>query len=559
MKSMRLPLVASVMGLFCAAPSFAGSATPDDPRHVAREVARDVLELTGSEKLLIDRPDRDRPRHPITLPLFGRPLTLGARYTLQTRYDEDKMLDFDYLDLDNKDIDGDGDENEIEDEARGQSPRDDQLRINHGLQVDLFYPVTPDIGLYTEWKLFRRDVVWARNADEPKEWIFERGESWLYLGNLFETPFGLQIGRQRYFDQREWWWEEDLDSIRLRFDVDRFHAEVAVAQELLPVELDHERVEPDQKKVLRIFGSAKWRVWRRHDISFFALHQIDDSSHQSLVVNEPDPTLLCVPEDEIPPNLPPEAVESFRSGCPDPPPTVGFEDDSDATLTWLGGSLAGRHRVKRWGKFQYWLQAAGVFGRERYTDYSGPTGSRSVGAIDKHDVSGWGLDLGGVWALDLAAKPYFTINYAIGSGDREMSRQHDTGFRQTGLQDNSERLQGVVSLGYYGELLDPELSNLQIVSLGLGFRFLRRSSLDFVYHHFRQIEPAPFLRDAGFNRDPNGLDRDIGQEWDVIVGIEEWERIELRLVGSIFRPGKAFRPESGELSFLTSLRIRLNF
>ena len=80
-----------------------------------------------------------------------------------------------------------------------------------------------------------------------------------------------------------------------------------------------------------------------------------------------------------------------------------------------------------------------------------------------------------------------------------------------------------------------------------------------MYHYYRQVKAAPFMHDAGFKRDPVGLDLDIGQEWDVIVGIEEWEPVEFKLVGSIFRPGRAFRPEDGKLSYLLSFRVRANF
>ena len=140
-----------------------------------------------------------------------------------------------------------------------------------------------------------------------------------------------------------------------------------------------------------------------------------------------------------------------------------------------------------------------------------------------------------------------------------MQESSDTGFRQTGLQDNKDSYRGVVSLRYYGELLDPELSNLHIVTAGLGFRFLSKSSIDLVYHLYRQPHAAPFLRDADVKRDPDGVHKAIGQEWDVIIGIEEWRRFEIKFVGAIFRAGKAFDPEAGKLSYLTSLRLRLNF
>jgi len=140
-----------------------------------------------------------------------------------------------------------------------------------------------------------------------------------------------------------------------------------------------------------------------------------------------------------------------------------------------------------------------------------------------------------------------------------MQEFRDTGFRQTGMQDNNDRFRGVASFRYYGELLDPNLSNLHVLTTGVGLRFLKKSSIDFVYHWYRQAYPAPFMHDVKFKRDPAGLSPDIGQEWDLILGIEEMDRFEFKIVGSIFRPGDAFAPEEGDLSYLVSFRFRFNF
>jgi len=551
-------LVASPLHVAAAA-SDTGGERPADPRREARRLALERDPLTSREKSLIERPDRNRPEHPLAFPVFGRPLTIGGRYSLVTRYEDERLQDFDFFDPDNRDVDGDGNTTEIEDAARGQVPDDDQLRVNQSLQFDLFYPFTEHSSVYFEGVIFWRNLVWAENAPANDEWLFERAESWLYLGNLFDSPFSLQAGRQRFFDEREWWWDDDLDAVRLRADFQSFHAEIAVAEQLLPIELGEFSIDPEDRDVLQLLGAATWQWSEKHRLGLFALHRRDHSSRQPLIVGEPDPDLPCVPEDEFPPGLPEEAKDFFRSGCAPPPPTVGFEDESDADLTWFGLSASGAFRLGPPGKLRYWLDAAGVFGRETYTDYSGPSGSRSVGVVDRHRVSGAGLDFGLTWETPLPARPSLTLGYAFGSGKSGMREERDRGFRQTGLQDNNDKFRGVASFRYYGELLDPELANLHVMTAGLGFRFLRRSSVDFVYHLYRQAHAAPFLRDANVRRDPDGGHTAIGQEWDVIVGIEEWRRFELKLVGAIFRAGKAFAPDSGKLSYLTSLRLRLNF
>ncbi len=531
----------------------AGSTTeeaprPPDPRREARKAATERLKLTRPEEILIKRPDRERPKKQLIVPLFGRPLMLGGRYTLLPRYEGSKLLDFDYLDLDNNDIDEDGDFDEIEDVARGLSPQDDQWRINQGLQTDLFYGYSDQASVYLEMKFFWRNLVSSDTVVTGDDWLVERGEMWFYLGDLFDSPFGLQVGRQRYFDSREWWWDQDLDSVRFRFDLEKVHAEIAVAHELFPVVLNRGGIEPEDNDVVHVLASASWAWARGQEVGLFALNRTDYSNQQPVDTQCADPS-------ELPPPgvLSPEDYASYFTGC------VAYEDDSDEDLTWLGVSAEGRWKIPKYGRINYWFEAGGVFGTETYTDYTGETGARKVSAIDTHDVSGGGIDIGGTWILPGQTSPSITLGYAYGSGDAGMTELHDTGFRQTGFQDNTDRFRGVASFRYYGELLDPELSNLSIVTTGFGFRFLKKSSIDFLYHRYRQAHAAPFMRDVGFKRDPLGLSPDVGQEWDMILGIEDWNPFEFKIVGSIFRSGAAFGPEKGDLSYLFAFRFRYNF
>ena len=112
---------------------------------------------------------------------------------------------------------------------------------------------------------------------------------------------------------------------------------------------------------------------------------------------------------------------------------------------------------------------------------------------------------------------------------------------------------------YYGELLDPELSNLRIATASVGFRFLDESSVEFLYHFYKQVDATTFLRDALIKRAPTGRSHSIGQESDVAIGIEEWEHLELELIGAAFRAGAAYGREGGEWSYLTALKLKLNY
>ena len=142
------------------------------------------------------------------------------------------------------------------------------------------------------------------------------------------------------------------------------------------MELDESSIDPEDKKVLQILGNVQWEWARRHRIAVYALYRYDYSSEQpvkgpSRCVSTEDLDAGMVPEDSRP---------FFRSDC------VDFEDESDEDLAWFGVSASGRWKARGAGRVYYWLEAAGVAGKETFTDYAGPNGSRYVSSRDRHNV-----------------------------------------------------------------------------------------------------------------------------------------------------------------------------
>jgi alginate production protein len=173
-------------------------------------------------------------------------------------------------------------------------------------------------------------------------------------------------------------------------------------------------------------------------------------------------------------------------------------------------------------------------------------------ATDRRDVRGVGFDVGITkTSKTLPLVPYFTAAVAYGSGDDGSGT--DTAFRQTGLQGNSDRFGGVTSLNYYGEVLDPELSNLGIVTLGLGVRPTPHSSIDLVYHRYHQTRTESGFRYVAIDEDPNGESHHVGDELDLVFGSREIERLDFSLSTGIFLPGAAF--EQRDPAFSAKLEI----
>ncbi len=189
----------------------------------------------------------------------------------------------------------------------------------------------------------------------------------------------------------------------------------------------------------------------------------------------------------------------------------------------------------------YWLDAAYVGGRD---------GSKKI--------KGFGLDAGFTYTFDLPLRPGIAFGYAFGTGDSDTTDRVDNSFRQSGLQYNSDKLTGVTWFKYYGELFDPELSNLSILTSGVGIRPTRKSSLECVYHYYLQDEASNTIRDSDLDAKPTGLSKRLGSEIDLIVGYREIRDVNLALKLGYFMPGAAFA-DGADNSFLANFKIQFNF
>jgi alginate production protein len=344
----------------------------------------------------------------------------------------------------------------------------------------------------------------------------ERGELWLYSEDLFGSRLDLDLGRLHFEDDRRFWWDEDLDAVRLAYELPSAEITLAVAQELAPERSDSDGIDPENDQVLRLIGEASWDLGPGHAAEVFLLHQWDHS----------------------------------------PAGGADADDPSDAQLTWWGARLLGIFDLGAAGLLGYWLDTALVRGEERLIgspdDDSPPDGVR-------RDVSGWALDAGLDWILPIAWEPRLYAGYARGSGDPTPESETDSAFRQTGLETNEAGFGGVERFPHYGVLLDPELSNLGVVMVGTGLSLLRSSSLDLVYHAYRLVEPAAALRDARLEASLTGRQRALGEEIDLVLAVEEWERYEFDLIGSAFRAGPAFGEAQGRWSYAAFLALRMAF
>jgi alginate production protein len=198
-------------------------------------------------------------------------------------------------------------------------------------------------------------------------------------------------------------------------------------------------------------------------------------------------------------------------------------------------------------RLNYWIQSAMVRG----TDSS-------------QRIRGEAVDVGLTYVFSKNIGPSITVAYAYGSGDADPNDSVDTAFRQTGYQGNSDSFNGVARLKYYGEILDPQLTNLMIFTGGAGYKPSRRSSLDLVYHYYLRDFSSTSIPRAGLsNVGQTGTDKHLGEEIDLIIGYQEIAQLDTRLIFGLFLPGKAFdepvRAGARDPAFSASILIRYNF
>ena len=191
---------------------------------------------------------------------------------------------------------------------------------------------------------------------------------------------------------------------------------------------------------------------------------------------------------------------------------------------------------------KYWLQTAAVRGSDG--------GQR---------IRGEAVDVGLTQVFDRVWEPSLTIGYAYGTGDSNPNDKVDARFRQTGFQGNSDKFNGVARFKYYGEVLDPRLTNLMVFTGAVGIKPFEKTSFDLVYHYYLQDHASTSIRGANLSTDPTGLSKHVGNEVDLVVGYQGISHLQTKFVLGYFFPGKAFAETWHDGAFLASILLRYNF
>ncbi|MFY9270356.1 MAG: alginate export family protein [Candidatus Manganitrophaceae bacterium] len=342
---------------------------------------------------------------------------------------------------------------------------------------------------------FSRADMLTASGDRENPFELRIQQAFLRFKGWMGDRLSIQIGRQRFRNSREWVYDDQLDAARAVYRYSDLEITVAVGQSgLFREDLLNESRETPAKRVNDALLYGRYRLGEKKEMAAYALLRDDRSAGSRLFF-------------------------------------YGLHADGE-----MGGEQAGVGA----GRLEYWLELAQVRGTER-----------------GKEIRGVGFDLGGTYSLKRPWRPSLTLGYAFGSGGNP-EEGGDRGFRQTGLQDNQDKWNGVTRFKYYGELFDPELSNLSIFTGGVGIRLTQKSSLDLIYHSYWQHRASGRIREAAIGMEPTGLHRRLGSEIDLVAGYREIPDLNLECTVGVFFPGAAF-PSNAENALLAQLKLRLFF
>ncbi len=336
---------------------------------------------------------------------------------------------------------------------------------------------------------------------------FEVRELYLENKQLFtDLPIGVLGGRKEFRDDRGWWYDNLLDVAQLQFNSTLLNAKLSFGGRIV----DERVVSEDQNIGFEdsqfIIAHIDYQFHYRHHFQSYAIHQQDDFSNNAIGTVVDNATNVA----------------------------------SELDLLWVGFRFNGLFSLADKSKLNYWVDFSTVNGSERnFNRVDVSTNQQVISSIRNVDISfGYGMDLGTSWQ-SVDDKWGLAVNYAIGSGDSSDSDRQSS-FRQPTIANNRGRILGDSRVRIYGELLRPELANIQLVNVTTGYRINDVFWLQGSYFHYWQVQADQRLNASVLSISPNGKNKEIGNEIDLTL-ITLWKksfRSQLTLSG--FRSGDAF-------------------
>lgn len=381
-----------------------------------------------------------------------------------------------------------------------------------------------DLTLFAEGRGYRNFSDIGSTQDEEtgaintNDAFVELRQAWVQM----DDPFGLinwnvQLGRQRLSEPYNFWWNRDLDLARVNFDYTLLKGFVAAGEDTVSYRSGPQAFLEDDKDRARVMAQASFQWTGGHYVEGRFLHEQDYSGLENIG--------SVIDTDKL--------------------------DSEDAKLSWLGVRFRGDVISLLDLPFHYRVDAVGVTGSvEGLTTASAGVGRRSVTGHTDTDVRGYAFDAEGVFETALPGRPSFLFGYAFGSGDDDSSDGTDHAFRQSGLHGNSSRAATMEHLRYqYGDVLNPDLSNLHILSAGVILPVLSASDTSLTYRYYQLVDAEGAVTGDQIDADLDGHSNHLGQALDLTVNFRLGDELHLtgpllgtsvRVTAGAFRAGDAY-------------------
>lgn len=404
---------------------------------------------------------------------------------------------------------------ELDNLTFGDDPDQDELVTEeYEFEFYLEYQATDQRFYYFGGSLLDETEEVEPNGERETVSGFERGEMGVgySFGDAIESE--VRIGRREYLSASDWW-DEDLDSVSLESRFGNFETLVAIAEEQAKEVSDMDRIDPEMKDVRRILASFDWQFADGQLLQFYYLDQEDGSSSYK--------DGQFVDEDKI--------------------------DEEDADLTWSGVNYLGWFENEKLGEFEVELAWARVSGRETVFDFNDPAGGQAdVDVTTRQRVSGDASGVRLAWTPAAFDDIRFIVGQARSSGDKTEDDGVDDSFRQTGLQGDSE---------IFGELYQPELSNLIVNTIGIEFS-LNYLDIGLFRHDYEQDEAADEMRDVAIDVDTEGSSKSLGSEIDLVLTFDVYG-VEVEAIFVEFEAGDGYGQFSDESSQFWQIELTYLF
>lgn len=360
----------------------------------------------------------------------------------------------------------------------------DGTRLELSLEISRYFEIQDWwlIGTEINAEVDRIDAGLGHRVENQQ--FIELEQLWAGWSSADSWLESIRIGRFAIEDDRHWWWDENVNGISSSFSLGDSSLSLIAASADKSPSTDDRVVDEEDRSILWGLAQLEQEFESIDSVSIYYAHKDDRSSR------------YLVGQQVVEPHF----------------------DERDDELNWIGLGLEKNWSLGDVGNFALQLDAARLDGQSLVSELGEQA---TVTTTSKQSISGWGYDLLLTWSPEFWQGSAISLGYASGSKD----------FRQTGLQNNDNEFPA------HGELFEPELANLDIVTAGLRVPLNHRASVNFQYNQFRRGSLANEEIEGDIEFEIFAPERDIGSEIDITLDYLFSDLLGIRLAVAQFRAG----------------------